>query len=160
MNGVNVLRANAAAETTAYRAAVTETLRRILVEHKCTLVDIAEAIGVSLGTISNAFNGKTDLCPTYQVRLGQAFGSHALDPVAALSGARMVPLHTGVHADVLPFLTRAALKIAEARDPAGPGGEREVHTERFAYLPDLHALQRELTALICKIEDEKKAVAA
>lgn len=151
----NVLRANPAEEQTAYRNAVAEMVRRILAERDCTLVDIAEQIGVSLGTISNAFNKKCDLSPTYLKRLAQAYGSHVLDPFVALAGGRVVPLHPTDHRDVLPFVLRVGSKIAEARDPASPGGEREIHTERFGYLPALLDLQRELGALICTIENER-----
>jgi hypothetical protein len=59
--------------------------------------------------------------------------------------------------DVLPFIAKANLKIAEARDPASPGGTRETLPERAGYLPELRLLQRELGALICQIEGELAA---
>lgn len=161
----NVLRVNGAEETTAYRNAVAEIIARILAEQSrpdasYTLVEIAERIDVSLGTVSNAFNKRADLSPTYLNRLGKAYGAHILDPYVKLAGGRVVPLHPVDRRDVLPFIARAALKVAEARDPESPGGEREVHTERFGYLPALLDLQRELAALICEIEAEKARAAA
>lgn len=153
----SVLRVNTVEERTAYREAVAEILRRIQVEYKVTLLEIAEAVDVSLGTISNAANKKTDLSPTYLNRLGRKYGPHMLDPYAALSGGRVVPLEVQGQRDVLPFIARASLKIAEARDPASPGGVREIHSEKAGYLADLRALQKELTCLILTIEQELAA---
>lgn len=157
MNGSNVLRVNAAEEQADYREAVAEILRRIQSDHKRTLLEIAEAIDVSLGTISNAANKKSDLCATYLNRLGKAFGPHTLDPYTALSGGRVVPIEVSVQRDVLPFVARVNLKIASARDPSSPGGVREIHTEKADYLPDLRQLRKELDALIHQIEAELAA---
>jgi hypothetical protein len=55
-------------------------------------------------------------------------------------------------ADILPMLTRASCKIAEARDPASPTGPRETHGERLGYLPELKRLHRELGKAICEVE--------
>lgn len=157
MSSNNVLRVNTAEERTGYRNAVSETIKRIIAEEGATLIQIAERIDVSLGTISNAFNGKTDLCPTYLSRLAQAYGPHALDPFAKLSGGRVVPLEVSNLRDVLPLLLRASHQIATARDPSGPGGIREIHTERFNYLPTLIEAQKALSSLICEIEAERAA---
>lgn len=157
MNARNVLHVNSVEEREAYRGAVSEAIGRIIAEGSRTLVEIADAIDVSLGTISNAFNRRTDLCPTYLSRLGKRYGPHVLDPIAALSGARMVPLEVSVQRDVLPFVARVNLKIASARCPDGPGGTREIHTEKADYLPDLRALRKELDVLICQIEGELAA---
>lgn len=157
MSGPNVLRVNGAEEREAYREAVSEVIRRIIAERGLTLVQISDRIDVSLGTVSNAFNKKTDLCPTYLNRLGKAYGPHHLDPVAALSGARMVPLEVSVQRDVLPFINRAGLKVAEARDPQSPGGRTETLREKAQYVPDLRQLRKELDVLICQIEGELAA---
>jgi hypothetical protein len=153
----SVLRVNSVEERTAYREAVAEMLRRIQCEHKVTLLDIAEAADISLGTISNAANMKTDLCATYLGRLAVRYGPHALDPFAAIAGGRVVPIEVSVQRDVLPFVGRVNLKIAAARDPQGPGGIREIHTEKADYLPDLRALRKELDVLICQIEGDLAA---
>lgn len=157
MSANSVLRVNAVEEREDYREAVAEILRRVQVEHKKTLLDIAETIDVSLGTISNAANKKTDLCATYLKRLGEAFGPHVLDPYVALTGGRVVPLEVQVQRDILPFLNRASLRVAEARDPAGPGGARETLQEKASYLADLRAVIREGQALVCQIEAELAA---
>lgn len=153
----NVLRVNNVEERTAFREAVAEMLRRIQAEHKVTLLEIAERIDVSLGTISNAANKQNNLCGTYIARLAQAYGPHTLDPFAAMAGGRVVPIEVSVNRDVLPFVARVNLKIASARDPQGPGGSREIHTEKADYLPDLRALRKELDVLICQIEQELAA---
>lgn len=165
MSQRSVLRLSAAEETTRYRNAVAEILQRILTEKSepdkaYTLVEIAETIDVSLGTISNAANKRADLSPTYLNRLGVHYGAHVLEPFARLSGGRIVPLWPDSKADVLPFVMRVASSIAEARDPQSPGGERETHKERFDMLPRLHDLQRELGALVAEIEREREGLAA
>lgn len=152
MSASNCLRVNCAEETELYRKAVSRILAALQVERGVTLVDIAEEISVSLGTISNAANKRNDLGATYLKRIGQAYGAHTLDPYLALFGARGVPLQSENVRDILPLIARAGLKVAEARDRDSPGGEREIHTERLGYLPTLKELQRELESVICEIE--------
>ncbi len=152
-NPRSVLNVNPAQETTLYRNAVAQILLDIQRERDLTLHEIAEAIGVSLGTISNAANKKGDLSVTYLKRLGECFGPEMLNPYAALSGGRMVPLDAKSGADILRLVAKVNLKIAEARDPASIGGVREVHSEKLNYLPDLLALQRELEAEIQEIRE-------
>lgn len=150
----NVLRVNVVEEEAAFLSAVHDVIRCILAEKPGrTLIDIADAIGAEVKTISNAFNKKHRLSQVFLTRLGLAFGPHCLNPIAALSGARMVPLDSGKVADILPMMLRAGTKIADARDPAGPGGERELHSERLGYLPELRRLQAEMSKLICEIEE-------
>lgn len=153
----NVLRVNTVEERTDYRNAVSEIIRRIINERSKTLIDIAEAVGVSLGTVSNAFNKKADLCPTYLNRLGKVFGPHVLDPYVKLSGGRVIPLEVSTERDILPLIARVNLKIVEARDPASPGGARELPREKAQYVPDLRELRKELDVLICQIEGELAA---
>jgi hypothetical protein len=90
---------------------------------------------VSLGTISNAANKKADLSPTYLKRIGTRFGAHMLDPYLALMGARAVPIEAEPKRDILPVMTRAQLRIVEARDPASPGGPRETIQEQARSCP-------------------------
>jgi hypothetical protein len=153
MTAVKCLRVNAVEEEELYLSAVHDVIRCILADKDGrTLIDISETIGVEVKTISNAFNRKHRLSQVFLNRLGLAFGVHCLDPVAKLSGGRMVPLDHGNCADILPMLTRASCKIAEARDPASPSGPRETHTEKLRYLPELKRLYRELGKVICEVE--------
>ena len=156
----NVLRVNAAEERNSYRDAVAQILLDVQRDHKVTLIDIAEKIDVSLGTISNASNKKNDLCATFLVRLANAYGSHVLDHFAKLSGGRVVPLAPSNVRDILPFLARATAKIAEARDPGSSNGAYETHREKLGYLPELERLQAELSNLICDIQSIRAAMVA
>lgn len=153
----NVLRVNAVEEQTAYRKAVADILLNVQKEHDVTLLEISECIDVSLGTVSNAANRKTDLSPTFLTRIGECFGPNALDPYLALFGARAVPIDAKAKRDILPVMTRAQLRIVEARDPASPGGPRETIQERAAFLPELVRLQSDLEAEICDIRRELAA---
>lgn len=143
----NVLRVNSVEETERSRTAIASVILNVQQEYGLTHLEIAQAIDVSLGTISNAANKKADLSSIYRDRLAQVFGGHVLNPIAARFGSQIIPLH-GREGDILPLIARVNMKIAEARCPTSPGGVAEVHTEKLGYLPDLRALQRDLAALI------------
>lgn len=153
----NVLHVNEAEERAGYVSAVHEIIRTILADHNATLIDISEKIGVSLGTISNAFNKKGVLNPLFLNRLAKAYGVHHLDPYAKLSGGRVIPLEAADDGDVLPFITLAGHRIATARCPSSPAGSHETLSEQLGYLPDLRRLQREIGSLIVRIEARSAA---
>lgn len=152
-----VLRVNSVEETAAYRDAIAEILRNVQNDHRVTLQEISEAIDVSLGTVSNAANKKTDLNAIYLKRIGDAYGVHSLDPYARLIGGRVVPVEREGEGDILPTLLSAGVLIATARTEASPGGKREVLQEKLGYLPDLRRVRREADALIASIEAERDA---
>jgi transcriptional regulator with XRE-family HTH domain len=135
----------------AYRCAVATIIEDIEATGK-TLIDIAEDIKVSLGTISNAKNKKADLCAAYLARLGQVYGGSFLNPYFALFQSQAAPMQRRRTKDILPVVTRVAHKIACARDPDGPGGVVEVPQEKRGYLRDLKELQHETGCLISEIE--------
>jgi transcriptional regulator with XRE-family HTH domain len=145
------LHANAVEEQTAYRTAVARVLLNIQQDYGCTLQDIAEAIDVSLGTISNAANKKCDLNPIYQQRLGKVFGPAMLDPLARLYGGR-VTASDAAERDALPSLAATVHRIAIARSPDSPGGVAETHCELLAMMPDLRAAQAAIGAMIARGE--------
>lgn len=153
----SVLRVNAAEEREDYRSAVAMVITGIQAETGATHIDIAEKIGVSLGTISNAANKKTDLCHTYLDRLGNAYGCHVLNPIAKRTGARMVPLDPDETIDALPSTTAAIHKLAVARSPNSPGGDRILHRELLNMEPEIDAAIRALTALKCRCEKVRAA---
>ena len=142
-----VLHVNAAEETARYRNAVANILIDIQREYNTTLHEIAEAIGVSLGTMSNAANKKADLSPTYLTRLGQAFGTHILDPWAATTGGRMVPLEPE-DSDPMPALAALLYAMCRAKEF---GAERD-HRVKLAMVPDLKAAQAAITSLLIEAE--------
>jgi len=152
MNATSVMRVNEVEEQTAYRCAVTTIIRDIQRAHDRSLVEIAEDIDVSLGTISNAVNGKADLCATYLARLGQHYGAAFLNPYFALMGAQAAPIKRKPQKDILPVLTGLTHEIARARDPQGPGGSTEVPQERKGYLGKAKELQHELGCMIAEVE--------
>lgn len=149
MNAYNVVRVGVSED--AYRSAVATIIRDVQRTHDKSLLDIAEDLGVSLGTVSNAVNEKTGLCATYLFRLGATYGPAFLNPVLSLMGAQAAPLEPATK-DVLPLLTMAAHSVACARDPAGPGGAAEVPQEKAAMLKPFKALARELGGQIAHIE--------
>jgi hypothetical protein len=153
----NVLRVNAVEEQAAYRDAVAEILRNVQADYSTTLLEISETIDVSLGTVSNAANKKSDLNSIYLSRIGTAYGPHYLDPFARMMGGRLVSVHPDGNADVLPFLTMATHRVAQARSPTSPAGPVETLQEQLEYLPDLRHLQRELEAQIHRVEQRRDA---
>lgn len=157
MSGTNVLRVNAAEERTDYRRAVAAVIKSIITEHNRNLVQIAESIDVSLGTISNALNEKTDLCPTYLNRLGKVYGCEMLNPFAMLCGGQMVRREADENADALPSTTAAIHKLAVARSPGSDGGERITHRELLGMEGEIDAALRALTALKMRCERARAA---
>lgn len=157
MHGSNVLRVNAVEETACYREAVAEILRDVQSIHRVTLLDISETIDVSLGTVSNAANKKSDLNPIYLNRLGKAYGPCTLDPYVRLIGGRVVPVECDGCDDILPLLLSVGQVIAAARAPSSPGGTVETLREQLGYVAQLRAVRREADALIGKIEARKLA---
>lgn len=150
-NSSNVLRVNSVEEQTDYRNAVARVLLNIQRDSGNTLQEISEAIDVSLGTISNAANKRTDLSPIYLQRLGKRYGPSALDPIARLSGGRIVPL-VAEEKDALPSLSASIHRIAVAQSPDSPGGVTITHSELLAMLPDLRAAVACINSLIVKAE--------
>jgi hypothetical protein len=158
MIGANVLRVNSAEEERLFLEAVHKVIARILIDREGrTFVDISEAIGCDKKTISNAFNRRHGLSQLFLTRLGQAFGPHVLDPIAALSGGRMVPIEEDANADALPTTTAAIHKLAVARSPSSPGGDRITHTELLDMEPEIDAAIRALNALKGRCEKVRAA---
>ena len=144
----NVLRVNAVEEERLFLEAVHRVIANILSEKPGrTLNDIAEAINVESKTISNAFNKRHRLSQLFLTRLGQAYGPHVMDPIAALYGGRVVPIEADENADALPSTTAAIHKLALARSPSSPGGDRITHTELLDMEPDIDGAIRALNAL-------------
>jgi transcriptional regulator with XRE-family HTH domain len=150
-NFSNVLRVNRIEEQTSFRRAVATVLVEIQRAHGLTLEEIAEAIDVSLGTVSNAANCKVDLSSTYLQRLGKVFGPEVLNPVAALSGGQIVPIEAR-EADPLPSLAASVHRIAVARSPDSEAGTALSHRELLAMVPELREAVSALNALLQRAE--------
>lgn len=147
----NVLRVNRCEEQAAYRTAISRIILNIQNAHGVTLVEIAERIDISVGTISNAANKETDLNAVYLKRLGEAYGPEILDPYAALIGGRFVPIDAQ-DVDAMPPLTAAIHQIALARSIGSPGGQIMTHSELLGMMPALRAAQQAISHLIAKSE--------
>jgi hypothetical protein len=148
---VNVLRENAVEEQTRYRAAVSAILLNIQRDFDRTLLQIAEDISVSLGTVSNAANRKADLSPTYLKRLGRAYGPEYIDPFVALVGGRVVPMEARDE-DALPSLAASVHRLAVAQSPSSEGGAAITHRELLGMLPELRVAIAAMNALVVRAE--------
>lgn len=147
----NVLRVNSVEETDRCRSAIARVILNIQQEYGLTHQQIAEAIDVSLGTISNAANKKADLSSIYRDRLGQVFGGHVLNPIAARFGSQIVPLKAAER-DALPSLSASVHRLAVAQSPESPGGVAVTHGELLAMLPDLRVAVEAINSLIVRAE--------
>lgn len=143
----HVLHVNTVEEETLYRNAVAQIIKDIQRRFDLTLHDISESIDVSLKTISNAAGKKGDLSPTFLKRLGECFGAEMLDPFAALSGGRMVPLQP-TEDDPLPSLLALATALCQAQSE----GKAHDHRVKLAMLPDLKAAQAAITNMVLQAE--------
>lgn len=94
-----------------YRQAVGETVTSLAAcNGSLSDQDMADLLGTSAATVGNARNRKGDLNAVTLMSIGRAFGPHALNTVAALIGAKVVPANAMCVEDV----SRIPLKIAEA----------------------------------------------
>jgi UDP-glucose 6-dehydrogenase len=152
------LRVNTVEEERLYLQAVHEVIGCILEQRRGrTLVDIAETIEADKKTISNAFNKTHRLNQMFLFRLGRAFGSDCLDPVAALLGARFTPREVDETVDALPSTTAAIHKLALAGSDNSPGGRRIVHTELLDMEDEVDAAIRALSAIKARCEKARAA---
>lgn len=123
------------------------------VQHDMDLTDeeLADELGISVGTVRNARNKLTDLNATTIAKIGAKWGPERLDPYSALWGARNVPLEYD-DADALPSMSAAVHRLAVAQSPSSPGGTALLHNELLDMLPDLRAAQARINALIVRAE--------
>lgn len=157
MSGPNVLPANQLATSKQCRRAVARIVRDLQHKHELTDCDFAEAIGCSIGTVRNARNEETDLSNLWLTRIEQRFGAGSIDPYLALAGSRSVPVTSDPSLDALPSTTAAIHRIAVARSPGSPGGERITHTELLAMERDIDAAIKALCALKARCDEVRAA---
>ncbi len=153
----NVLRVNAVEELNDYLEAVAEILRNVQNDHKVTLLEIAEATDVSLGTISNAANKKGAINAMYLSRIGKVYGVEQLDPYAKIAGGQIIARQPDHRGDILPTLTLVAHTKALHRCPSSEGGTAETLREQLSQLSDLRRLRREIDSEISAIEARRDA---
>ena len=161
MNGTaNVLRRAMRPTTKSYRCSVAETIRLIQAENSLTDHELAEMIGCSVGTISNARNERGNLDGVFLMSLQYAFGADAIDPVLALSAARGVPSGGAGKIDKSPvvILAEAILKLAEAQQTESEHGPDTGPNEAAELLPVLRAARSVLDHEIARISPMLRAV--
>ena len=132
------------------RAALAQVVRAIQAEHHLTDEALADAVGVSTGTIANVRNERTDLNQETIARLGARFGPECLDAWGALFGGRLVPRCGADARPSVASVSGAVHKLALATEIGSRGGETVTHCELADMLPDLKAAQRTINALIAK----------
>lgn len=150
-NHNNVLLPMAMPTQKSLRAAVAKIIRSVQADHDLTDEELADEVGISVGTVRNARNEVTDLNAASIARIGARWGAERLDPYAALYGARNVPLTTSDE-DALPSMTAAVHRLAVAQSTASPGGKSITHCELAEMIPDLRAAQAAINALIVRAE--------
>lgn len=147
----NVLLPMAMPTQKALRDAVGNIIRAIQLDLDLCDEAMADALGISVGTVRNARNKKTDLNAVTIARIGAKFGLGRLDPYAALYGARNAPLELS-DTDALPSLSGAVHRLAVAQSPSSPAGPALHHSELLEMLPDLRTASAAINALIARAE--------
>jgi DNA-binding XRE family transcriptional regulator len=97
------------------RIAVATIVRSVQLQQHLTDDDMAQAIGVSAGTIRNARNEEADLGALAILSIGKRFGEQAIQPYADLIGALLTPLHAN-HVDPVPALGTCIGSLSNARN--------------------------------------------
>lgn len=134
------------------RAALAQIVRSVQAEHRLTDEALADALGVSTGTIANVRNERTDLNQESIARIGARFGPECLDPWSAQFGGRNVPREAPADAVKLQTVTAAVHKLALATCPDSKAGAAVSHCELADMLGDLKAAQRTINSLIARAE--------
>lgn len=134
------------------RAALAQVVRSIQARHGLTDEGLADAIGVSTGTISNVRNERTDLNQETIARLGARFGPEVLDPWSACFGGRNVPKDASDGRVSLTSITGSLHKLSVATDDASKGGHAITHCELAGMYADLKSAQRLINGLLARAE--------
>lgn len=134
------------------REALAGIIRTIQSEHSLTDEQLASELHVSVGTIANVRNERTDLNQETIAKIGARFGPESLDPWSACFGGRNVPRETTDERVSLTAITGGLHKLSQATEPSSPGGHAITHCELADMLPDLRAMQRLTNSLIARAE--------
>lgn len=142
-----------------YRERVAKIIRRLKADNDLSNRDLADRIGCSDETISNAENERGDMKALLLLAIEHEFGAGTIDPVRELSNVRGVPIGAVCDSDPLPSLTAAVHKIAESRSPDSPGGEKTLRGEAMAMLAELRKAQASINWLIAFAEGDDEITA-
>lgn len=141
--------------TEGYRSAVGRIIAAIRKAEGLSDRQLAARLECSASTIGNARTGATSLDPAVLMRIEQAFGPGAIDPLMALAQVRCLPLGNARLANgESPTLAivEALRGIVEMQAARSEGGRRITGHELRQILPELRAGRAALDALIARGE--------
>lgn len=136
----------------AYRQAVAKVIRCLKLRHGLTNVDLADRIGCSDETVSNAENERTDLSPVILLNIEHEFGAGTIDLVLEVAGSHAVPVDETAGGDVLLPLSSTVHRMLKARSEASPGGTAEVPQELVEMEEDLLEARRGINRTLARIK--------
>ena len=151
MRDNNVLLPMALPTQKSLREAVANIIRDIQRDAHETDQCTADRIGVSIGTVRNARDEKTDINALTIARIGAVYGPRYLDPYNRLYGATATPIRP-IAKDPLSDMAHAVAVICDMRRHDGDGGSTETPKEQLDALPALKEARASLTAYIASIE--------
>lgn len=146
----NVLQRKPRPTRKSYRSAVKKIVLDLQAQHDLNDPELAERLGCSAGTISNARREVSNLDGVTLANIEFEFGPSAIDPFMALGGSRAVPLVAGEAADrsASLALVGALQVIIESEAETSPGGHRTLPEEVAPHLAKLRAARTALDGLI------------
>lgn len=135
-----------------YRHAVARIIAAIRRREGLSDRQLAQRLDCSAGTIRNARMEATSLDPALLIRIEQAFGPGAIDPLLALANVRCLPLGQGGEDDGTPALAivEALRGVVEMQAASSEAGRRITDHELRQILPELRAGRAALDTLIAR----------
>ena len=145
--------------TERYRAAVARIVAAIRGREGLSDRQLAQRLDCSAGTIRNARMEATSLDPAILIRIEQAFGPGAIDPLLALAQVRCLPLGQGGEGSGAPALAivEALHGVVEMQVASSEAGRRVTTHELRQILPELRAGRAALDTLIARASGEGAA---
>lgn len=142
------LHVNEAEEQAELMAAISQIIVRVQQETDQTLIDIAETIGCTVVTISNAVNRKSVLSLPYVLRIGKAYGGDRINPVIELIGGHFAPNKPEVDPAVLEAAAELISWYGRSTHPASPGGATITHVELLEGEGPAELMRRHATGIV------------
>ncbi len=142
--------------TERYRHAVARIIAAVRKRETLSDRQLAQRLDCSAGTVRNARMEATSLDPAVLIRIEQAFGPGAIDPLLALANVRCLPLEQAGIDDGAPTLAivEALHGIVEMQASSSEEGRRITDHELRQILPELRAGRAALDTLIARASGE------
>lgn len=144
----NVLHVNEAEEQAALMNAISRIIVGIQADTGDTLVDIAERIGCTVVTISNAVNRKSVLSLPFVLRIGRAYGGDRINPVLALIDGHFAPSNPVVDPELLQACADLLAWYGRATHPGSPGGAAIIYSELLEGEAPAETMRRHATGIV------------